>query len=198
MYYIFLITVSLLFSTSAYSITDEALQTKIFSTTSDQLGLHCASHAAKHCGKLSRSMMINKSEFSCLYKLSTRLTRNGIPGFDGSKCDRTIRNSVLVAKAEEKALNPIAAEIYSVQRRNIDKHCSAVAAVHCGKTSRDMRVSRSEFSCLYSLTTRLTKNAIAGLDGSQCDRIIKNSNHLISLRKNNLNGGSQTSGAIED
>jgi|GEM_PF-5479850 len=72
---------------------DDAIRERVFDGHFGDISKSCVTDAVNFCGKTSRSMAINRDEYNCLYGISTRLTKDGRPGYDGGKCDRVIRSA---------------------------------------------------------------------------------------------------------
>lgn len=64
-------------------------------------------------------------------------------------------------------------QIYTKNKENLAKHCTSSAVAYCGKITKDMMVSESEASCLWSKVYRVTREALPQLDGTPCAKTIK-------------------------
>jgi hypothetical protein len=76
-----------------------------------------------------------------------------------------------------QAPNPViakdmVAKLYKVNKKKLGKTCSSAASAYCGKVSRDLNITEEEFSCLMDKTTRMTKEALPALDGTECATMI--------------------------
>ncbi len=65
------------------------------------------------------------------------------------------------------------ATLYTKNKEKLGKKCTTPAATYCGKTTKDMMVSETEASCLWTKVFRSTRESLPGLDGSSCAKMYK-------------------------
>ena len=64
-------------------------------------------------------------------------------------------------------------KMYAKNKTKLGKSCTNPAMSYCGKTTKDMMVSETEASCLYTKVFRATRESLPELDGSSCAKMIK-------------------------
>lgn len=65
------------------------------------------------------------------------------------------------------------AKLYTKNKSQIGKTCTAPAMEYCGKTTKDLNVTESELSCLWTKVFRVTRERLPQLDGSPCANMIQ-------------------------
>jgi hypothetical protein len=64
-------------------------------------------------------------------------------------------------------------KMYTKNKAKLGKTCTNPAMSYCGKTTKDMMVSETEASCLYTKVFRATRESLPELDGTSCAKMIK-------------------------
>lgn len=64
-------------------------------------------------------------------------------------------------------------KMYTKNKSKLGKSCTNPAMSYCGKTTKDMMVSETEASCLYTKVFRATRESLPELDGTSCAKMIK-------------------------
>ena len=64
-------------------------------------------------------------------------------------------------------------KMYAKNKTKLGKSCTNPAMSYCGKTTKDMMVSETEASCLYTKVFRATRESLPELDGTSCAKMIK-------------------------
>lgn len=82
-------------------------------------------------------------------------------------------NPLMSAKVTQQISSEEFTKIYSQNKEKLGKSCTTPAMTYCGKTTKDMMVSESEASCLWTKVFRATRETLPELDGSACAKMIK-------------------------
>jgi hypothetical protein len=64
-------------------------------------------------------------------------------------------------------------KIYTKNKTKLGKQCTNQAMTYCGKTTKDMMVSETEASCLWTKVFRASRDTMPELDGTACAKTIK-------------------------
>lgn len=64
-------------------------------------------------------------------------------------------------------------KLYAKNKTQIGKTCTTPAMEYCGKTTKDLNVSESELTCLWTKVFRVTRERLPQLDGTPCATMIQ-------------------------
>jgi hypothetical protein len=78
-------------------------------------------------------------------------------------------NPQLKAEISEENFN----KMYEAKKTQLGKKCSNAASEYCGKTTKDLAVTKEEVACLWTKAHRVTREVLSQLDKSPCDKILK-------------------------
>ncbi|MFN7727645.1 MAG: hypothetical protein ACK5P7_00650 [Bdellovibrio sp.] len=140
----------------------------MFRAYSTEMGI-CAGPASSLCGKKTKDLQINASEFKCLYGKVFRMTREYLPVLDNTDCSRKIKEISAEFDAHTAQFTKTLYDIFEGNKTLIEASCKGKVKEVC----KVDQVSLMSFKCLWDASTRRTRNAMPKYDGSPCDKEVK-------------------------
>ncbi len=88
-------------------------------------------------------------------------------------CTAETTSLLMSDKITQKISQEEFTKIYAKNKSTLGQKCTNQAMTYCGKTTKDMMVSETEASCLWSKVFRASRDTMPELDNTPCAKTIK-------------------------
>jgi hypothetical protein len=127
----------------------------------------CLSSAKVACGSPSSVTVVDQRVFTCLYNHTVRNNPALFPNIVGSQCSVEIGALIRERDNEIRRFGSSIHQIVTENSTRIASSCESATSCSSAEPGYDRH------RCLFSLSTRLTRNGAPGYDGTPCDRLIR-------------------------